>query len=394
MPRQKRFKTDYPGVYYVEGKDMVKGKPEKIYYIFYRKDGKQIEEKAGKQVRDNMTPAKANNLRTMRLQGKALSNQGRRDKQIAEKKEQEGRYTISRLWDEYQGQKVNFKGKLPDKSRFKKYLKPEFGDKAPSEIITFDVDRLRMRLLKEKSPQTVKLVLSLLKRLINFGVKKGLCPMPDPAKLNIEIPRVDNVKTEDLTNDQLKALIKAIDEDPNVDVARMMKLALSTGMRRGELFRLKWEHVDFKRMFILLADPKGGVSQQIPMNDTAKDILLEHERSDSPYVFPGKDGKQRTDVRGPINRIKNNAGLPKSFRPLHGLRHVYASMLASSGEVDMYTLQKLLTHKSPQMTQRYAHLRDDALRKASNVADGLISDAVKGDEEKEGKVINLPQRDK
>jgi len=41
-----------------------------------------------------------------------------------------------------------------------------------------------------------------------------------------------------------------------------------------------------------------------------------------------------------------------------GLRHVYASMLASSGQVDMYTLQKLLTHKSPAMTQRYAHLRD------------------------------------
>lgn len=388
MPRQKRFKTDYPGVYYVDGQDMVKGKPEKIYYIFYRKDGKQVEEKAGKQVRDNMTPAKANNLRTMRLQGKELSNQGRRDKEIAEKEEREGRYTISRLWDEYDNQKTTFKGRLPDKCRYEKYLKPEFGDKAPSEIITFDVDRLRIRLLKQKSPQTVKLVMSLLKRLINFGVKKGLCPVPDPAKLNIEIPRVDNVKTEDLTNDQLKALIKAIDEDLNIDVGRMMKLALFTGMRRGELFRLKWEHLDFKRKFILLDDPKGGVSQQIPMNDTAKDILLSQERTDSPYVFPGKNGRQRTDVRGPINRIKKRAGLPESFRPLHGLRHAYASMLASSGKVDMYMLQKLLTHKSPQMTQRYAHLRDDALRKASNVVDDLIADAVKDDEEKK-KVIPM-----
>lgn len=391
MPRQKRFKTDYPGVYYVDGQDMVKGKPEKIYYIFYRKDGKQVEEKAGKQVRDNMTPAKANNLRTMRLQGKELSNQGRRDKEIAEKEEREGRYTIARLWGEYDNQKTTFKGRLPDKSRYEKYLKPEFGDKAPSEIITFDVDRLRLRLLKQKSPQTVKLVLSLLKRLINFGVKKGLCPVPDPAKLNIEIPHVDNIKTEDLTNDQLKALINAIDEDLNIDVGRMMKLALFTGMRRGELFRLKWEHVDFKRKFILLDAPKGGISQQIPMNDTAKAILLSQERTDSPYVFPGKNGMQRTDVRGPINRIKKRADLPETFRPLHGLRHAYASMLASSGEVDMYTLQKLLTHKSPQMTQRYAHLRDDALRKASNVVDDLIADAVKEDEEQPGKVIKISE---
>ena len=65
-------------------------------------------------------------------------------------------------------------------------------------------------------------------------------------------------------------------------------------------------------------------------------------------------------------------GLPKTFRPLHGLRHVYASLLASSGEVDMYTLQKLLTHKSPQMIQRYAHLRDEQLKKASNLVGKLV----------------------
>jgi hypothetical protein len=47
---------------------------------------------------------------------------------------------------------------------------------------------------------------------------------------------------------------------------------------------------------------------------------------------------------------------------------VYASMLASSGQVDLYTLQKLLTHKSPIMTQRYALLRDQALRQAADLA--------------------------
>ena len=79
-------------------------------------------------------------------------------------------------------------------------------------------------------------------------------------------------------------------------------------------------------------------------------------------------------IRHQVNRIKKAAGLPDDFRPLHGLRHVYASMLASSGKVDMYTLQKLLTHKSPQMTQRYAHLRDEALKSASDLAGKLIKD--------------------
>jgi integrase len=51
-------------------------------------------------------------------------------------------------------------------------------------------------------------------------------------------------------------------------------------------------------------------------------------------------------------------------------------MLASSGKVDIYTLQRLLTHKSPQMTQRYAHLRDEALRRASDLASEIVKDAV------------------
>ncbi|UCG12225.1 MAG: tyrosine-type recombinase/integrase, partial [Deltaproteobacteria bacterium] len=87
-------------------------------------------------------------------------------------------------------------------------------------------------------------------------------------------------------------------------------------------------------------------------------------------------GQQRVTIDHAARRIRKRAGLPKDFRPLHGLRHVYASMLASSGKVDMYTLQKLLTHKSPQMTQRYAHLRDEALQKAANLAAELVHQVI------------------
>jgi site-specific recombinase XerD len=53
-------------------------------------------------------------------------------------------------------------------------------------------------------------------------------------------------------------------------------------------------------------------------------------------------------------------------------------MLASSGQVDLYTLQKLLTHKSAAMTQRYTHLRDEALRRASDLAGDLIGHVMNG----------------
>jgi integrase len=57
----------------------------------------------------------------------------------------------------------------------------------------------------------------------------------------------------------------------------------------------------------------------------------------------------------------------------HGLRHYYASELANSGQVEMHVLQKLMTHKTPRMTQRYAHLRDDALKQASSIAANIVN---------------------
>ncbi len=207
---------------------------------------------------------------------------------------------------------------------------------------------------KGLSPQMIKLTLALMKRLCLFGVSKGLCT---PLPFSIEMPKVDNVTTEDLTGDEIRRLLDAINADHDIQAANLMRMALFTGMRRGELFKLQWSDVDFERDFIRIRDPKGGTSQTIPMNAEARRVLESHPRTGSDFVFPGRNGKMRTDIKRPVNRIKKRAGLPTNFRPLHGLRHVYASMLASSGQVDMYTLQKLLTHKSPVMTQRYAHLR-------------------------------------
>lgn len=85
--------------------------------------------------------------------------------------------------------------------------------------------------------------------------------------------------------------------------------------------------------------------------------------------------------------------MPKDFRALHGLRHVYASMLASSGQVDLYTLQKLLTHKSAAMTQRYAHLRDEALRRASDLAGKLFNQAMTGLNGNVQKLINIKRNE-
>jgi len=383
----KRFSTSYPGVFYrmaerIGGKGM-----ERVYYIVFKKDGKIIEEKVGRHFADDMSPAKAAHIRGERIEGKRQSRKKIREMIEEQRNAAKARYTIGRLWSEYKMNRTGGKALETDEYRYNLYIKPEFESVEPKDIVKLDIDRLRIRLLKTRSPQTVKHVLNLLTWIINYGKKNNLCA---GVNFHISKPAVNNLKTEDLTSEELSRLLETLNKNADVHAANMMKMALFTGMRRGELFKLKWDDIDFERGFITIRDPKGGSDQKIPLNDAAREVLSKHPRDKSSLVFPGRFGGQLTDIKKAVNKIKEDAALPKNFRPLHGLRHVYASMLASSGQVDMYTLQKLLTHKSPLMTQRYAHLRDDALKRASDLAGSIIQSAASAKKE-DGKdnVINL-----
>ena len=369
----KRIKTAYPGVFYREAIRIGGRGAERVYYIVFKNNGRVIEEKVGRQYVDDMTPARASHLRAERIEGKRLSRKEVKARKEARKKAEQDRWTIERLWEGYKKNRFRNKSLRVDEGRYKKYIKPDFENKEPKDIVLLDVDRLKRRRLNGLAPQTVKHVLDLFLRVINYGVKRSLC---DPLTFRIEKPRVNNQRTEDLSTEQLKNLFEAIEADENIQAKNLMRMAIFTGMRRGELFKLKWDDIDPERGFITIRDPKGVIDQKIPLNNGVRNILENHIRTGSPYVFPGRGGRQRVDINKQVNRIKKRAGLPAEFRPLHGLRHTHASMLASSGKVDMYTLQKLLTHKDPRMTQRYAHLRDETLKKAAKVADDIISQAI------------------
>lgn len=189
---------------------------------------------------------------------------------------------------------------------------------------------------------------------------------------------IDGGKTENMTAAQMKAYLEALDEEEDQNAAAFMRLALATGMRKSALLGLRWQDIDFEYGFITLRGEfaKKGKTERIPLSAAARAILKGIERLDDEFVFPGRYGGPRKEFKKIAQRVKEKAGLPADFRPLHGLRHTFASWLASSGEVDLYTLQKLLTHNSPQMTQRYAHLADSALQRAASVADKLFSEVV------------------
>jgi hypothetical protein len=191
----KRCKTDYPGIFYREAKRIGGKGLERVYYNVFKQGGKVFEEKVGRQYSDDMTPARAARIRAERIEGRRQSRKEIREAAKVVK------WTIDRLWQEYNA------GWRPDGGRHENHLKAAFGGKEPHNISPLNIHRLRITLSKTLKPQTVKHVLILLTRIINYGVKKGLCA---GLGFKIEMPKVNNLKTEDLTPEQLINLMAAI----------------------------------------------------------------------------------------------------------------------------------------------------------------------------------------
>jgi len=349
MPRQTRHSTEFSGVYFVK-----LANENQSFFIRYKRNGKSVEEKAGRSNEGwdaeiacllRAERMSANDAQAGELQQDSASNAGQL-------------WTFSKIFEKYLRLRPDLKGRENDIYRFKNYLELDFADIAPEEVTHDDVERFRHNLQnKSLKPATVRHVLELLRRLANFAVKKNYCR---GLSFKLEMPKVENQKTEELTQFQLQNLLRVLEEDPDLQVSNLVRMALYTGMRRGELFELCWSDIDFHHKTITVRSAKSGQHPTIPLNEMAERVLAEHAHVEgsSKFVFPGRGGKKRTECKRPLLRIRKNAGLPEDFRLLQGLRHVYATKLVSSGKVDLETLQSLLTQKSPLMTQRYAYLLD------------------------------------
>lgn len=373
MPVYQRHYTKYQGVYFIDGIG-ANGKPERIYYILYRRNGKKHEEKAGRQFKDDMTPARAAQIRYAKINGDRVPNTVKREMAT------DTPATIGDIWAEYRTAKAHTKRIRDAEYMYKKHLEPQFSTVIPGNLELRDFDSIRSREeLKTAAPQTIRHIMALLVRIINFGADRRRC---EPLKFKPQYPQFDNRVTEDLTAEQIAALLNAAEMYGNPHVLALFRLALYTGMRKEELLRLKWTDIDSKRGFITITNPKGITTVTIPLNELAKSAIKDIPRGGSEYLFPGKKGQKRhrTAYQRALTTVRDLAGLPKSFRPLHGLRHVYASWLASSGEVPMHVIQALLGHKSERMTARYAHLHNDALKRAAEVSDRLFTPKPKKEE--------------
>lgn len=373
-------KRRWPGVYYYESqKRKIRAKADVCYVVNYRLDGKLKWEKVGWKS-EGYTPQIAAEIRAERLQKARHGDAVQTHKDIREEKARTNRKLDEIAAAYFEAKKGTLRGESHriDLGRYTKHIAPVLGERRVSSLSQLDAERIKKNMAK-LSRTSQWAALEIMRRIINYGVKVGMCPR---LSFVIELPKKDNEVVEYLEPDQMSRLVEVLDSWPAQDVARMLRIAMFTGMRRGEIFRLEDRDVDFKQSLIVLRSPKGGKTVSIPLNEMARVVLeeqIEWRRGrfpDSPYVFPGLKGGLRTQSHS-VARIREAAGIPKSFRIFHGLRHHFAVTLANSGEFSLDMIGQLLTHKSAAMTKRYAQFLPDTVKNASDRAADLLKSQAK-----------------
>lgn len=155
-----------------------------------------------------------------------------------------------------------------------------------------------------------------------------------------------------------------------------LSLALLCGLRRGEVFGLRWRDVDLQRRRLTVARsyagaPKSGEARHLPLPDELEPILrawrsrcpLTAEGLVCPVLHRGRWGMSGARIDHGLPRLLAAAECRPLRRNWHALRHTFASLYVQAGG-DLYTLSRLLGHATVAQSEVYAHLAPDFLASA------------------------------
>lgn len=236
-----------------------------------------------------------------------------------------------------------------------------YRERAASDVTPQDIER-RLSELDQAGlkPATLNRYRALLSLTYSIAMRNGKVSA-NPARL-VRLRKENNARVRFLTTEEETALRSKILETYRYGEAEF-DLALNTGMRRGEQYRLRWQDVNLKTGIITIPRSKHGEKRHIPVNSAARAALetLWLRRTAPGYVCAGTEAERGRDWRRWFEEAIKKAEIA-NFR-WHDLRHTFASRLVMAG-VDLRSVQELLGHKTIAMTVRYSHLAPTHLQEA------------------------------
>jgi len=273
----------------------------------------------------------------------------------------------------------------------KKHIEPKLGHLPVKALTWEDVNGFHAGL--SKTPRTANYATSTLRALLNFAEQVEIRPKHSNPCSGVEFFREQNRErflSEAEIGDAADA-IEAAERDGVIGphAAAGLRLALFTGARSGEITAIRWEHIDWDRSHVRLPDSKTNTPRTILLNAPAVEVLKTVPRV-GPFVIAGaKPGEAYKNLSRAWGLARAYAGL-NDVR-LHDLRHSYASLAASQGH-SLQMIGKLLGHKVPATTARYAHLaRDQVAAVNDGLGDAMSAAIAKRPARTAANVVKLKQ---
>jgi integrase len=284
-------------------------------------------------------------------------------------------------------------------SQIRNHIVPRIGKKKLKALKLEDVEGLyRSMIVSGLSPATVRYAHAVMRRALGQAVNRGL--VPRNVAEGASLPGLDREEARYLTPEQIKSLLEVAKSDR---LEALYVIAVSCGLRQGELLGLRWDEVDLEARKLtvrrqvqrsrdgsglIFLPTKGKKIRTIRLGSTTVEALRNHGVRQTEEVASAKGLWRNLDLvfASTIGTPLDPSNLVgRSFKPLlrraglpdvrfHDLRHACASLLLSEG-VPLKVVQEVLGHSSASVTMDvYSHVLPDMQEKAAAAMDDLLSD--------------------
>ena len=389
----------------IDGKALASGKkkpkswkPDRCYVIRYQKEGRAVVETVGWES-EGVTPQYASNIRgdivtSLRtgegayqsLKEKTALEQERRKREEADKAAEAmdnvPLYVLGDRYIEWAKDEKAASWKADD-SRYRNHIKPILGSVPVKDIATLTLEKFKKELSKKKtkagkplSQKSIHHCLALIRQMYNkaagWGIYRGHNPVTETAKVHKQFLKIpDNRRLRFLSREEADKLLTYL-KGKNIQLHDITLMGLYAGLRADEIFSILWLDVDLEHGIINIKDPKGVINRVAYITAPLKEMLVSRKKEESnrnALVFKNRKGKKVRGVSNEfgrtIEKLKFNEGVtdPRDRVVFHTTRHSFASWSAMAG-THLGTLQKLMGHRTIEMTLRYAKFSPSHEREA------------------------------
>jgi len=296
--------------------------------------------------------------------------------QQRQQSEQSKALSLSDIFDRYliysKGNKRSEKSWKREEQLARLHILPSCGSLPLSKIVPAHLECIKNNMAAAGlSSRSIQYALAVVRQIFNFAIREGMFAGQNPAAGGMVVrPKEDNKKTRYLSRDEAIALLQELAKRSE-EVHDMALLSLYTGMRFGEIAKLRWIDIDFAQNHIMLKNTKSGKNRPAYMTPDVKTMLKQRYQGEQDrLVFParGFDNKPHAMIShlyyNVVRKMFNqNVSDKRDWVNFHTLRHTFASWLVEA-DTNIYFVKELLGHSDLKLTERYSHIGENKLKQA------------------------------